>query len=237
LTLLKITIGLNMTEYNYKELQKIAKANGLPSVMVKKEELIKILSDRNLLPDKPIKEEKSKEIVKQSEMIQVPKDLAHLGIQPIKRLTPKEVDLSYLANYEKQLSIPREIEDELIREGYRVFYPLDFECEKNMRRGCEFVMDKQGNSFKIDSGQANKKGERVYHIAMKQKLELWEKEQELFRNRQKSLESGLKQGGTLDDKGKFVKPEDSQELAGIKPGYLKHTTDVKNLSMRDGKIL
>lgn len=226
-----------MKEYNYKELQAIAKKANLPSVMIKKEELIKILSDRNLLPDKPIKEEKSKEIKletkkitpKEPEMIQVPKDLAHLGIQPMKRLTPDEVNLSYLTSYETQLSIPRNIQERLTREGYRWFFPLDHECEKNMRRGCEFIIDESGSSFKIDARQANEKGERVYHIAMKQKLELWEQEQELFKQRQKSLERGIKQGGTLNKKGELEKPQDS--------AYLKHTSEVKNINMSGGKIL
>lgn len=222
-----------MKEYNYKELQEIAKANNFPSVGVKKEELIEILSKRDLLPkanvqkDKPIEEEKSKEIEK-SEMITVPKDLAHLGLTPLKRITPDEVKISHLVNSENLLSIPREIEERLTREGYRWFFPLDYECGRNMERGCEFIIDKQGNSIKIDAGQCNKSGERMYHIAMKQKIELWERERKLFKEKQKSLEKGIKSGGIVNAKGELVNPEDSE--------YLKHTSNIRDISMRGGKI-
>ena len=236
-----------MTDYKYKELKSIAKANGLPSVMVKKEELIKILSDRNLLPenddkileDKP-QEIKSKEIETKKiensdkdDFTEIPKDLAYLGLSPIKRLTPKDVDISYLTSYKAKLCIPRHIEEKVIREGYRIFFPLEKEATINYKtRGCEFILDDNGNSIKIDAQMPNGNGETIYHVAMKQKLELWEQEKKLFAERQKTLETGIKKGGVLTHKKNKLEVEEIENTT-----YLKHTTELKDIDMSTGKIL
>jgi hypothetical protein len=79
-------------ELKINELRKLAKDNNIPTPFgIKKEELHKILSDRgllNTLENKIIAE--TKVSTKKDDMIEIPDDLKHLGLTPVKKINRLE---------------------------------------------------------------------------------------------------------------------------------------------------
>lgn len=210
-------------ELKFNELRQLAKANGIPTpVGISTEGLKKILSERGLLNLSEIKiEPKKKETIQKEEMIKIPDELKHLGLTPVKKINRlEEVNINNRLNTERKLKLPQSIEERLKAEGYTIHYPTTPFLQRVMERGGEYITKKDGSVFKIDSGQCDEKGERIYHIAMKIKKEIIEQENNLFRQRQSFKKKRVEKGEDLEGA--------KAELLKVDPKYIKFTEKNNN---------
>jgi hypothetical protein len=84
-----------------------------------------------------------------------------------------------------------------------------------MERGGEYILKPDGGVYKIDSGQCDEKGERIYHIAMKIKQDIIDQENKLFRERQSTKKKMVEKGGDLEGA--------KAELLKVPSKYIKFT--------------
>ena len=163
----------------FRELKEIAKNNNISIPQgTKLEDLKKILVEKNLLL------KSSKEQKNQENLIEIPEEFQKLGIKPRKKKVLEEVELNNRFSSVNLFNLPKYIEDDLAKNEYRKEFPiLKEQIEKCLDRGAEFILDKNGNPIKIYSGSCDEKGERLYHVALKIRKDIIEKEHELFRNK------------------------------------------------------
>jgi hypothetical protein len=212
-------------ELKFNELKELAKANNIPTPFgIKKEELKNILTERGYLKENPavkIDLPQIKEKSKKEEMIEIPEELKHLGLIPTKIKTLDEVNINNRLNTEKKLVLPQSVMEQLEREGYKVRFPTEPNIQRIMNRGGQFVKRQDGSVYKIDSGGCDEKGERIYHIAMKIKKEILDKEDDLFRAKQSSKKKQVEEGANLGESAKAG-------LLKVPKKYVKLTNNTNN---------
>lgn len=126
----------------------------------------------------------------------VPAELKHLNLVPVKNLTREEVDINRTMSSGRILKVPPHIKRQLDREGYELLFPFTTtDCINRAReRGARFVYNKDGSLIKITAKKSNEKGELIYHVAMKIKREILEEEKRQHRERALNLKKGVQSG-------------------------------------------